>query len=206
MGSTLKSAQGIMCAMTVKYSSERTTEAIIESVIKRSLADQSERHILDRGQRQGPEDNEGNICSDGQLLELSREISVLLSEVEALEVRLRLSAPTRSTSRRTREPFARRWREGGRRQGGGRTLEQQRRVEAGLERSRRRRLHRARDVIAAGNIIAELSQGRGESQEKNYQERTGEGSQMCRLVDLHKGRRGYEELGIKVVNCNIISE
>merc|ERR1712213_136464 len=109
MGSTLRSTQGIMCEMTVKFSSERTIEAIIESVIKRSLADQSERHILDRGQRQNPEDNEGNICSDGQLLELSREISVLLSEVEALEVRLRLSAPTRSTSRRTREPFARRW-------------------------------------------------------------------------------------------------
>merc|ERR1712012_464334 len=178
MGSTLRLTQGIMCAMTVNYSSERTIEAIIESVIKRSLADQSERHILDRGQRQDPEDNRGNICSDGQLLELSREISVLLSEVEALEVRLRLSAPTRSTSRRTRDPFARRWREGGRRQGGGRTLEQQRRVEAGLERSRRRRLSRARDVIAAGNIIAELSQGRGESQEKNYQERTGEGSHV----------------------------
>ena len=131
-----------MCAMAVKYSSERTIEAIIESVIKRSLADQSERHVLDRGQRQDPEDNEGNICSDGQLLELSREISSLLSEVEAMEARLRLSAPARSTSRRTREPFARRWREGGRHQGGGRTLEQQRRVEAGLERSRRRRLSR----------------------------------------------------------------
>ena len=131
-----------MCAMTVKYSSERTIEAIIESVIKRSLADQSERHILDRGQRQDPEDNEGNICSDGQLLELSREISSLLSEVEVLEAILRLSAPTRSTSRRTREPFAWRFQGGGRHQGSGRTLEQQQRVEAGLERSRRRRLHR----------------------------------------------------------------
>ena len=84
--------------MTVKYSSERTIEAIIESVIKRSLAGQSERRTLDRGQRQDPEDNEGNNCSDGQLLELSREISSLLSEVEALEARLRLSAPARSTS------------------------------------------------------------------------------------------------------------
>merc|ERR1712173_195356 len=174
MGST----QNTMCAMTVKYSSERTIEAIIESVIKQSLADQSERHILDRGQRQDPEDNEGNNCSDGQLLELSREISVLLSEVEALEVRLRLSAPARSTSRRTREPFARRWRGGGRRQGSGRTLEQQRRVEAGLETSRRRRLSRARDVIAAGNIIGELSQRREESQQKTDQERTGEGSHV----------------------------
>ena len=131
-----------MCAMTVKYSSERTIEAIIESVIKRSLAGQSERHTLDRGQRQDPEDNEENICSDSQLLELSREISSLLSEVEALEARLRLSAPACSTSRRTREPFARRFQGGGRHQGSGRTLEQQRRVEAGLERSRRRRLHR----------------------------------------------------------------
>merc|ERR1712012_768921 len=172
---TLRLTQGIMCAMAVKYSSERTIEAIIESVIERSLADQSQRHTLDRGQRQDPEDNEGNICSDGQLLELSREISSLLSEVKALEVRLRLSAPARSTSRRTREPFAWRFRGGGRHQGGGRTLEQQRRIEAGLEKSRRRRLNRARDVIAAGNIIGELSQGRGESQEKNYQERTGEG-------------------------------
>merc|ERR1711963_922867 len=191
MGSTLSLTQSNMSAMTVKYSSERTIEAIIESVIKRSLADQSERHTLDRGQRQDREDNEGNICSDGHLLELSREISVLLSEVEALEARLRLSASARSTSRRTREPFARRWR------GGGRTLEQRRRVEAGLERSRRRRLHRweklfvliehvrcltflsttvsdcfrARDVIAAGNIIGELSPRRGESQEKTDQER-----------------------------------
>merc|ERR1711963_155922 len=176
--STLSLTQSNMSAMTVKYSSERTIEAIIESVIKRSLAGQSERHILDRGQRQDPEDNEGNNCSDGQLLELSREISVLLSEFEALEVRLRLSAPARSTSRRTREPFARRWRGGGRHQGGGRTLEPQRRVEAGLERSRRRRLHRARDVIAAGNIVGELSQSCGESQEKTDQERIDEGSHV----------------------------
>merc|ERR1711963_847924 len=175
---TLSLTQSNMSAMTVKYSSERTIEAIIESVIKRSLADQSERHILDRGQRQDSEDNEGNICSYGQLLELSREISVLLSEVEALEVRLRLSSPARSTSRRTREPFERRFQGGGRRQGSGRTLEQQR-VEAGLERSRRRRLHRSRDVIAAGNIIAELSQRRQESQEKTDQEeRIGEGSHV----------------------------
>merc|ERR1712012_1282482 len=159
---TLRLTQGIMCAMAVKYSSERTIEAIIESVIKRSLADQSQRHTPDRGQRQDPEDNEGNNCSDGQLLELSREISSLLSEVEALEARLRLSAPARSTSRRTGEPFPWRFQGGGRHQGSGRTLEQQRRVEAGLERSRRRRLHRARDVIAAGNIMSELSQRRGE--------------------------------------------
>merc|ERR1712173_174391 len=189
MGST----QNTMCAMTVKYSSERTIEAIIESVIKQSLADQSERHILDRGQRQDPEDNEANICSDGQLLELSREISSLLSEVEAMEARLRLSAPTRSTSRRTREPFARRFQGGGRHQGGGRTLEQQRRVEAGLERSRRRRLSRARDVIAAGNIIGELSQRREESQEKtDPEERIGEGShvQIGRFPQVTPGLRG----------------
>jgi len=125
-------------------------------------------------------------------LELSREISSLLSEVEAMEARLRLSAPTRSTSRRTREPFAWRWRGGGRRQGGGRTLEQQRRVEAGLERSRRRRLSRARDVIAVGNIIAELSQRRGESKEENDQERTGEGShvQIGRFAQRTPGLRG----------------
>merc|ERR1712012_1369157 len=178
MGSTLRSTQGNMCAMTENYSSERTVEAIIESVIKRSLADQSQRHTLDRGQRQNPEDYEGNNCSDGQLLELSREISSLLSEVEALEARLRLSAPARSTSRRTREPFAGRFQGGGRHQGSGRTLEQQRRVEAGLERSRRRRLNRARDVIAAGNIIGELSPRCGESQEKTDQERIGEGSHV----------------------------
>merc|ERR1712107_190161 len=133
---------------------------------------------LDRGQRQDPEDNEGTISSDGHLLELSREISSLISEVEAMEAILRLSAPTRSTSRRSREPFAWRFQGGGRYQGSGRTLEQQQRVEAGLERSGRRRLHRARDVIAAGNIIAELSQRRGESQEKSDQERIGEGSHV----------------------------
>merc|ERR1711962_1182050 len=178
MGSTLRSTQGNMCAMTVKYSSERTIEAIIESVIKRSLADQSERHTLDRGQRQDQEDNEEKNCSDGQLLELSGEISSLLSEVEALEARLRLSAPARSTSRRTRGPFAWRFQGGGRHQGSGRTLEQQRRVEAGLERSRRRRLNRARDVISAGNIITELSQRRGEFQEKSDHERIEEGSHV----------------------------
>merc|ERR1712047_69108 len=175
---TLRLTQGNMCAMTVKYSSERTIEAIIESVIKQSLADQSERHTLDRGQRQDQEDNEENNCSDGQLLDVSGEISSLLSEVEALEARLRLSAPARSTSRRTRGPFAWRFQGGGRHQGSGRTLEQQRRVEAGLERSRRRRLHRARDVIAAGNIIAELSHRCGESQEENDQKRIGEGSHV----------------------------
>merc|ERR1712004_91674 len=178
MGSILRSTQGTMCAMTVKYSSERTIEAIIESVIKQSLADQSEQHTLDRGNRQDPEDNEGNICSNRQLLELSGEISSLLSEVEALEARLRLSAPARSTSRRIREPFAWRFQGGGRHQGSGRTLEQQRRVEAGLERSRRRRLNRARDVISAGNIITELSQRRGEFQEKSDHERIEEGSHV----------------------------
>merc|ERR1712173_81420 len=188
MGST----QNTMCAMTVKYSSERTIEAIIESVIKQSLAGQSERHILDRGQRQDPEDNEGNNCSDGQLLELSREVSSLLSEVEAMEARLRLSAPARSTSRRTREPFAWRFQGGGRHHGSGRSLDQQQRVEAGLERSRRRRLHRARDVIAAGNIIGELSQKRGESQEKSDHERIGEGShvQIGRFAQVTPGLRG----------------
>merc|ERR1712012_180170 len=193
MGSTLRLTQGIMCAMTEKYSSERTIEAIIESVIKRSLAGQSERHTLDRGQRQDPEDYEGNICSDSQLLELSREISSLLSEAEALEASLRLSAPARSTSRRTREPFAWRFQGGGRHQGSGRTLEQQRRVEAGLERSRRRRLHRARDVIAAGNILGELSPRREESQEKTDQEeRIGEGShvQIGRFAQRTPGLRG----------------
>merc|ERR1712200_100407 len=171
MGSTLRSTQSTMCAMAVKYSSERTIEAIIESVIKRSLAGKSEQHTLDRGQRQDQDGNEGNNCSDGQLLELSGEISSILSEVEAMEARLRLSAPARSTSRRTREPFAWRFQGGGRHQGSGRTLEQQRRVEAGLERSRRRRLNRARDVIAAGNIITELSQRRGEFQGKSDHER-----------------------------------
>merc|ERR1712004_587515 len=185
MGSTLRSTQSTMCAMAVKYSSERTIEAIIESVIKRSLAGQSERHTLDRGQRQDQDGNEGNNCSDGQLLELSREISALLSEVEAMEARLRLSTPACSTSRRTREPFA--WRF----QGSGRTLEQQGRVEAGLER-RRRRLHRARDVIAAGNIIGEVSQRREESKEKNDQERIGEGShvQIGRFSQMTPGLRG----------------
>ena len=37
---------------------------------------------------------------------------------------------------------------------------------------------RARDVIAAGNIIGELSQKRGESMEKTDQERIGEGSHV----------------------------
>ena len=48
---------------------------------------------------------------------------------------------------------------------------------------------RARDVIAAGNIIAELSQRREESQEKNDHERTGEGShvQIGRYAQMTPG-------------------
>jgi len=44
---------------------------------------------------------------------------------------------------------------------------------------------RARDVIAAGNIIGELSQRREESQEKTDQERIGEEShvQIGRRLD-----------------------
>ena len=51
---------------------------------------------------------------------------------------------------------------------------------------------RARDVIAAGNIITELSQRRGEYQEKNDQERIGEGShvQIGRFAQVTPGLRG----------------
>ena len=51
---------------------------------------------------------------------------------------------------------------------------------------------RARDVIAAGNIIGELSQRREESKEKNDQERIGEGShvQIGRYAQMTPGLRG----------------
>ena len=51
---------------------------------------------------------------------------------------------------------------------------------------------RDRDVIAAGNILGELSQRREESQEKNDQERIGEGShvQIGRYAQMTPGLRG----------------
>merc|ERR1711953_919301 len=79
-----------------------------------------------------------------ELTELHRDMTRLILDLQAMEERLRA---------RTRPLLQRRQRK---------TLEGRRRqrVEAGLERSRQRRLHRARDVIAAGLILGELSEKR----------------------------------------------
>merc|ERR1712061_440825 len=91
-----------------------------------------------------------------ELTELHRDMTRLILDLQAME--------------ETRPLLQRRQR---------RTLEGRRRqrVEAGLERSRQRRLHRARDVIAAGLIIGELSEKRprfleaDQGEGKNFHER-----------------------------------
>merc|ERR550517_1326429 len=101
--------------------------------------------------------------AEEELTELHRDMTRLILDLQAMEERLRA---------RTRPLLQRRQR---------RTLEGRRRqrVEAGLVRSRQRRLHRARDVIAAGLILGELSEKRprfleaDQGEGKNSHERGG---------------------------------
>ena len=140
--------------MSRRFTSEATIEAIIESVITRSLAGQRDR-VLDIGQRHFPE-REGNFNSmvvfQDELVTLSRDLTALLFDLQAMEESLR---PTDNASRRRRRalnrgPLGARSLQGeGRRnleEEGRRNLEgearRRQRLEVGLERSRQRRLHR----------------------------------------------------------------
>merc|ERR1712038_166587 len=136
-------------------------EAIIESVIRHSLNGQQEQ-IVDRTQLTflDVEENHNSIgMVEEELTELDRDMTRLILDLQAMEERLRTRPLLQRRQRRTLE--------GRRRQ----------RVEAGLERSRQRRLHRARDVIAAGLILGELSEKRprfleaDQGEGKNFHER-----------------------------------
>ena len=138
---------GKVIAMTGRFTSEATIEAIIESVITHSLAGRRD-HVLDIGQRHFPE-GEGNFNSmamfQDELATLSRDLADLLFDLQAMEESLR---PTDTASRRRRRralyrrSFGARYLEGE----GRRNLEEEgrrrQRLEIGLERSRQRRLHR----------------------------------------------------------------
>ena len=139
---------GKVIAMTGRFTSEATIEAIIESVITHSLAGRRDR-VLDIGQRHFPE-GEGNFNSmamfQDELATLSRDLTALLFDLQTMEESLRL---TDTASRRRRRvlfgrPLGARNLEGVWRST--RSLEEEerrrQRLEVGLERSRQRRLHR----------------------------------------------------------------
>ena len=125
--------------MPKRFTSEAIIEAIIESVIRHSLNGQQEQ-IVDRTQRTFL-DVEANHNSIGmveeELTELHRDMTRLILDLQAMEERLRA---------RTRPLLQRRQR---------RTLEGRRRqrVEAGLERSRQRRLHRYPQVQCFAGLV-----------------------------------------------------
>ena len=109
--------------MPKRLTSEAIIEAIIESVIRHSLNGQQEQ-ILDRTQLTflDVEENHNSIgMVEEELTELDRDMTRLILDLQAME--------------ETRPLLQRRQR---------RTLEGRRRqrVEAGMERSRQRRLHR----------------------------------------------------------------
>merc|ERR1712061_278700 len=112
-----------------------------------------------------------------ELTELHRDMTRLILDLQAME--------------ETRPLLQRRQR---------RTLEGRRRqrVEAGLERSRQRRLHRARDVIAAGLILGELSEKRprfleaDQGEGKNFHERGGGQDTQANQAGGEEGGQGGE--------------
>ena len=131
------------------FSSESVIEAIVESVIARSLAGGQQQCILDIGQRQEEEgDNSMEMSGDViELAELSRDLTALLIDLQAMEERL--GAPgIRSIYRRRRGSRSFEGEAGSRRRRGPRSFEgeagrrRRERVEVGLERSRQRRLNR----------------------------------------------------------------
>ena len=148
------------------FSSESVIEAIVESVIARSLAGGQQQCILDIGQRQEEEgDNSMEMSGDViELAELSRDLTALLIDLQAMEERLgvpgiRSLYSRRRCSRSFEGEAGRRRRErdstrsfegeaGSRRRRGPRSFEgeagrrRRERVEVGLERSRQRRLNR----------------------------------------------------------------
>ena len=133
---------GKIIAMSRRVTSEATIEAIIESVITRSLAGQQHR-VLDIGQRHFQE-GEGYLNSmevfEDELTMLSRDFTALMLDLQAMEESLR------ATRRRRRSLYRLPRRELHRRPLGARNLEgegrRRQRLEVGLERIRQRRLNR----------------------------------------------------------------
>ena len=116
------------------FSSESVIEAIVESVIARSLAGGQQQCILDIGHFQEEEgDNSMEMSGDViELAELSRDLTALLLDLQAVEERL---GATRVGSLNRRRRSSRSFEgEAGRRR--------RQRLEVGLERSRQRRLNR----------------------------------------------------------------
>ena len=123
--------------MPKRLTSEAIIEAIIESVIKHSLNGQQEQ-IVDRTQRTflDVEENHNSIAMvEEELTELHRDMTRLILDLQAMEERLRTRPLLQRRQRRTLE--------GRRRQ----------RVEAGLERSRQRRLRRYPQVQCFGGLV-----------------------------------------------------
>ena len=123
--------------MPKRLTSEAIIEAIIESVIRHSLNGQQEQ-IVDRTQRTflDVEANHNSIAMvEEELTELDRDMTRLILDLQAMEERLRARALLQRRPRRTLE--------GRRRQ----------RVEAGLERSRQRRLHRYPQVQCFAGLV-----------------------------------------------------
>ena len=120
--------------MPKRLTSEAIIEAIIESVIRHSLNGQQEQ-IVDRTQLTflDVEENHNSIgMVEEELTELDRDMTRLILDLQAME--------------ETRPLLQRRQR---------RTLEGRRRqrVEAGLERSRQRRLHRYPQVQCFAGLV-----------------------------------------------------
>ena len=123
--------------MPKRLTSEAIIEAIIESVIKHSLNGQQEQ-IVDRTQRTflDVEENHNSIAMvEEELTELHRDMTRLILDLQAMEERLRTRPLLQRRQRRTLE--------GRRRQ----------RVEAGLERSRQRRLRRYPQVQCFAGLV-----------------------------------------------------
>ena len=116
------------------FSSESVIEAIVESVIARSLAGGQQQCILDIGHFQEEEgDNSMEMSGDViELAELSRDLTALLIDLQAMEERLG-ALGIRSIYRRRR---------GSRSFEGEAGRRRRQRLEVGLERSRQRRLNR----------------------------------------------------------------
>ena len=113
------------------FSSESTIEEIVESLIPRSLADGQQEDIGPRHFQEG--DNSLEVPGDAiELAELSRDLTTLLLDLQALEERLGTTR-IRSVYRRGR---------GSRSFEGEPGRSRRERLEVGLERIRQRRLNR----------------------------------------------------------------
>ena len=136
--------------MTRGITSENAIEAIIESVITRSLTGGHQQDsFLDIHQRHFQEEDEDNSMEVSEdvveLTELVKDLTALLLDLQAMEERL--------ATTRIRSQLYNRRRRGGRSFEGesGRSLRRER-LETGLERSRQRRLNRYFGFCKPSNI------------------------------------------------------